>query len=250
MGAHLLGFESSLRVLFWGPPGSGKKTNIEVLHDRTPPELSGRLVSVRALGDRTILFERGWRSGGLNGGPFRMHFFAISGPDVHDSNLRRLLEEVDGVVHVVGAEEDAAERSRGCRARLDAGMAAVGRRLADLPQVFQFNQRDRAAARPLEALRGDVETGDHPWCEATAIRGEGVVESVGLLVCGMGEDWTWEGTDTELAFFRRRAEKRLHEGRPPVPSTRATPAVIPDEVEFYRPTGVGGAGPLDLIPHR
>lgn len=144
---------------------------LEALHRSTPESERGLLVRVAAHGDRVTLFER--RTEPLT----RVVLYTLSGPDAHESNLRRVLESADAVVLVVGSDERQIEEAGACLARLDEWLRVRGRDPGELELFLEYNQRDRPDAVPVSALNARLNRGGAAWGEAVATRGEGVSEA-------------------------------------------------------------------------
>ena len=49
--------ELQLKIVYYGPAKSGKTTNLQMLHDRLPPDRRGRLVSISTDHERTLFFD-------------------------------------------------------------------------------------------------------------------------------------------------------------------------------------------------
>ncbi|MEL6341436.1 MAG: MglA protein, partial [Myxococcota bacterium] len=49
--------ELVLKVVYYGPPLSGKTTNLQALHRLLNPELCGRLTTLDTANDRTLFFD-------------------------------------------------------------------------------------------------------------------------------------------------------------------------------------------------
>lgn len=160
--------------MLWGPAGAGKETLLEALYRSTPAGERGRLVRVAVNGDQVLLFERRERHAAP---PTRIVVYTLSGPDAHETNLRRVLDAADAVVLVVGASAQQAEGARACLERLDAWLRERGRDPRDLELFLEYNQRDRPDAVPVDELNARLNAGGAAWGEAVATRGEGVNEA-------------------------------------------------------------------------
>src|SRR5690606_11362979 len=64
---------------------------------------------------------------------------------------------------------------------LESNLAEMGRNLADVPFVLQYNKRDLPDVMPIEELEADLNRIDATTCEASALRGDGVFETLKLL---------------------------------------------------------------------
>lgn len=49
--------EINLKIVYYGPPLSGKTTNLEYIYQTIPPTRRGEMVSLKTRGDRTLFFD-------------------------------------------------------------------------------------------------------------------------------------------------------------------------------------------------
>src|ERR1043165_9897787 len=49
--------EVTVKIVYYGPGLSGKTTNLQMVHQRTSPEVRGRLLTVETHDDRTLFFD-------------------------------------------------------------------------------------------------------------------------------------------------------------------------------------------------
>jgi signal recognition particle receptor subunit beta len=185
----------TLKLVYYGPPLSGKTSNLRALHAAVDKLNRGRLMTLDTRDDRTLFFDLMpifFRTSGFS---FRIKVYTVPGQPVHEATRQVVLASADGVVFVA----DSSATSRGENAaswqNLQVNLAALG--LERLPIVVQYNKRDLADAVPLaEADRfGDPA---RPIESACAKRGEGVVATFFLLVAH-----AWELLDRNLQLARK-----------------------------------------------
>src|SRR6185295_16219803 len=72
--------EIHFKIVYYGPGLGGKTTNLQVLHDRLPPDRRGRLLSVATDHERTLFFDfLPVDLGTINGLLTRFHLYTVPG---------------------------------------------------------------------------------------------------------------------------------------------------------------------------
>ncbi len=178
--------EIVFKVVYYGPPSSGKKTNVQEAHKLLHPLARGRLNVLRTAEDETLYFDvLPILSSGDRGYRIKLKIYAASGQVVQASTRRVILAGADGVAFV--ADSSPAQSATNtdhwqgmCRYLSDTGLDP-----AELPMVIQFNKRDVAGCRPEAELRALPQSLQHPTYFAQACNGEGVLETLHGLVSTM-----------------------------------------------------------------
>src|ERR1700742_1557739 len=97
--------EINLKVVYYGPPLSGKTTNLQILHERTPRENRSELMSVKTEGDRTLFFDfLQLEMGKIMGMTPKFKLYTVPGQSYYKASRRLVLQGVDGVVFVADSE--------------------------------------------------------------------------------------------------------------------------------------------------
>jgi signal recognition particle receptor subunit beta len=138
----------TLKLVYFGPPRSGKTTNLRALHDRVDASGRGRLMTLDTKDDRTLFFDLlpiFFRTTALS---FRIKVYTVPGQPMHEATRRVVLAGADGVVFVADSSPAQIEANREsweglARSRADLDLAAV-------PMVVQYNKRDLPDAVALE----------------------------------------------------------------------------------------------------
>lgn len=175
--------EIVLKVVYYGPPLSGKTTNLQALHDILSPSARGRMTVLDTADDRTLFFDMlPVILNDATGYTVKLKLFTVPGQVIHAATRRLVLSGADGVVFIADSQLSEArlnnEYWHGMRHYLEeTGLDPNG-----IPTVIQFNKRD------LPNIRSDAELeqlrlkSPEPLYGAVAIRGEGVRETLeGLL---------------------------------------------------------------------
>jgi signal recognition particle receptor subunit beta len=175
--------ELALKVVYSGPALSGKTTNLQMLHQMLDPRARGRLMSLDTADDRTLFFDLlpvfFQARGGLN---VKVKIFTVPGQVMHRSTRRIVLAGADAVAFVADSQLAEARANAEAWQSLQHDMRDNGLDPDRTPLVVQFNKRDMPAVRSdaeLDALRAQS---PQPIVTAVAIRGEGVIETLFLLL--------------------------------------------------------------------
>jgi signal recognition particle receptor subunit beta len=180
----------TLKLVYYGPPLSGKTSNLRALHGKVDTLNRGRLMTLDTRDDRTLFFDLlpiFFRASGFS---FRIKVYTVPGQPVHEATRKVVLAGADGVVFVADSKPDQREANRASWQNLVANLASIG--LQNLPIVVQYNKRDLPDAVPLEAADrfGDP---DRALAGACARTGDGVVPTFFDLV-----GRAWEALDKDL----------------------------------------------------
>lgn len=143
--------EVQFKIVYCGPPGGGKTTNLQYIHRRLDPSLRGDLVSIATERDRTICFDflpvhetvvGGYRT--------RFQLYAVPGQRLLSETRRSVLAGADGIVFVAdsnpGRLESNLEAWQGTREDLIANRVDPER----IPFVYQYNKTDLPGGIPPE----------------------------------------------------------------------------------------------------
>ncbi|MDB4953229.1 MAG: hypothetical protein JWO36_798, partial [Myxococcales bacterium] len=180
----------TLKLVYYGPPLSGKTSNLRALHDKVDKLNRGRLMALDTRDDRTLFFDLlpiFFRTSSFS---FRIKVYTVPGQPVHEATRKVVLQGADGVVFVADSSPDQREANRSAWHNLIANLHSSS--IDKVPIVLQYNKRDLPNRMPLE----DCERFGDPQraiVEATACTGEGVLPTFFELVGS-----TWDHLDKHL----------------------------------------------------
>jgi len=180
--------EVAIKLVYYGPALSGKTTNLQMLHERVDPTARGRLLTLDTKDDRTLFFDLlpiFFKS--KSGLTIKVRLFTVPGQVIHNSTRRLVLQGVDGVAFIADSRVAETKNNNESYANLKTNLRDNGIDPAQMPIVIQFNKRDLPGIRSDAELANIAARGREPIFPASAIAGEGVVETFfGLL----GLTWT------------------------------------------------------------
>jgi hypothetical protein len=185
--------ERQLKLVYYGPPLSGKTSNLRALHAKVDTLNRGRLMTLDTRDDRTLFFDLlpiFFRTSSFS---FRIKVYTVPGQPAHEATRRVVLAGCDGVVFVADSCADMVEANRQAWGNLTANLQAFA--LDKVPIVVQYNKRDLPSAVPFDDCD---KFGTHDVTTAIAKTGEGVVPTFFTLV-----DRAWEHLDRDLQLAGR-----------------------------------------------
>ena len=175
--------EITLKIVFYGPPLSGKTTNLQVIHRILEGGVAGRLTTLNTADDRTLFFDLlplTLRS--ESGYQIKVKLFTVPGQVIHAATRRLVLSGADGVVFVADSQVSQSRVNNEYWHGMQFYMQESGIDPATIPTVIQFNKRDLPDVRTPEELDAIRSRSVEPVYEAVAVRGDGVLETLqGLL---------------------------------------------------------------------
>src|SRR6187549_4175382 len=120
----------TLKLVYYGPPHSGKTSNLRALHDKVDKLNRGRLMTLDTRDDRTLFFDLlpiFFRTTALS---FRIKVYTVPGQPMHEATRRVVLQGADGVVFVADSTPTQLEANREAwssmmRNRAELGLTAL-----------------------------------------------------------------------------------------------------------------------------
>jgi mutual gliding-motility protein MglA len=171
--------EINCKIVYYGPPFSGKTTNLEHIYNKTNPDAKGKMSSLATETDRTLFFDflplalseiRGFKT--------RFHLYTVPGQVLYDVSRKLILKGVDGVVFVGDSQMSRIEENLESMENLRTNLAEHGYNLDKLPYVIQYNKRDMPEIASIEELRAILNPTKVPDFEAVAGTGVGVFDTL------------------------------------------------------------------------
>jgi len=174
--------ELAVKVVYYGPALSGKTTNLQTLYQKMDPKVRGRLMTLDTKDDRTLFFDMMpvfFRTPG--GVKVKIKLYTVPGQVMHESTRRIVLQGSDALVFVADGRKSETASTLAYWKDMLQNLEANGLDPHAIPIVIQKNKTD------LEGLRddefADLSRGAKvPVVPAKAIQGEGVLETLGVLL--------------------------------------------------------------------
>ncbi|MEN8241487.1 MAG: ADP-ribosylation factor-like protein [Chloroflexota bacterium] len=177
--------EINIKIVYYGPPLSGKTTNLEHIHQRIPAQQRGELVSLKTRGDRTLFFDyMQLELPPIQGMKPKFNLYTVPGQVAYTASRKLVLQGADAVIFVADSQSDRMQDNLQSLYDLYQNLKEAGTDPQQTPLVVQFNKRDLEDAAPTseikEVLR--LQNYDIPSFEAVATQGDGVIETLKLTI--------------------------------------------------------------------
>jgi mutual gliding-motility protein MglA len=185
----------TLKLVYWGPPLSGKTSNLRALHAKVDKLNRGRLMTLDTRDDRTLFFDLlpiFFRTSSFS---MRIKVYTVPGQPVHEATRKIVLAGADGVVFVADSSPAQHQANRASWHNLVANLATFA--LDKIPVVVQYNKRDLPDAVPIATADrfGDPA---RRLLEAQAKDGTGVLQTFFELVGS-----AWISLDKDLGLEKK-----------------------------------------------
>ncbi|MBO6939007.1 MAG: gliding motility protein [Deltaproteobacteria bacterium] len=192
--------ELLVKLVYYGPGLGGKTTSLQHVHQSSPAETRGQLVSLATPVDRTLYFDflplRAPAAAGyiVRDYHVRLQLFTVPGQVYFNATRKLVLTGVDGIVFVADSQRERHDANLESLENLVDNLEEQGRALDEIPWVLQLNKRDLPTAMAVEELERSLNVYGRPAIETIATSGEGVMEALDTLVRLTLEDLEARGT--------------------------------------------------------
>jgi signal recognition particle receptor subunit beta len=171
------------KVVYYGPPQSGKTTNLEQIHRISDPEASNRLISLNTAQDRTLFFDLlPFSLGTVSGYDFKIQLYTVPGQVQYNATRRVVLAGADAVVFVADAQKAMARENLSAFENMKVNLLANRLVPEKVPLVLQYNKQDLGGLMPSAELDRTLNLWGRKAFPAVAARGEGVMETFAAVV--------------------------------------------------------------------
>jgi signal recognition particle receptor subunit beta len=174
--------EMTAKIVYYGPGLCGKTTNLMVIFDKLDPKSKGKMLSLATKTDRTLFFDLLpvdiGKVGNFN---LKIQLYTVPGQVFYNETRRLVLKGADAVVFVADSQPSMVDSTRESFANLLENMEQNQIDPNDTPIIIQYNKRDLPGVLPVEALQEQLGFEGYPYTEASAIKGDGVMETFRLV---------------------------------------------------------------------
>jgi len=185
----------TLKLVYYGPPLSGKTTNLKWLHAQVEKDSRGRLMMLDTKDDRTLFFDLlpiFFRTSKLS---FRVKVYTVPGQPLHDATRRVVLRGADGIAFIADSQRDAVASNNQSYAEMVKNVDALGLDRQRMPIVIQYNKQDLPDALSEDEIGALAAAGSEPVIPACALDGRGVFDTLLQLLHD-----TWHALDDDIGL--------------------------------------------------
>lgn len=173
--------EMTAKIVYYGPGLCGKTTNLMVIFDKLDPKNRGKMLSLATKTDRTLFFDLLpvdiGRVGNFN---LRIQLYTVPGQVFYNETRKLVLKGADAIVFVVDSQPSMIESNRESFQNLLENLQINQVDANEIPIIIQYNKRDIPGVLPVEELEETLDLTGFPSTEASAVQGEGVMETFKL----------------------------------------------------------------------
>ena len=174
--------EMTAKIVYYGPGLCGKTTNLMVIFDKLDPSQKGKMLSLATKTDRTLFFDLLpvdiGKVGTFN---LKIQLYTVPGQVFYNETRKLVLKGADSVVFVADSQPAMIDANRESFENLIENLELNHIDVNDTPIIIQYNKRDIPGVLPVEQLQEALGFEGYPYTEASAIKGEGVMETFKLV---------------------------------------------------------------------
>jgi signal recognition particle receptor subunit beta len=145
----------TFKIVYYGPPMSGKSTNLRWIYRTVPEKGRGQFSSIVTGTERILFFDfLPAELGTIKGFETRLSLYAVPGRGLNRLTGKAVLRAVDGLVFV--ADSSINRRQDNVRNLADMAKDLGDLDLSDTPVVFQLNKRDAPDVMTVSDMTADL----------------------------------------------------------------------------------------------
>ncbi len=174
--------EMTAKIVYYGPGLCGKTTNLMVIFDKLDPKSKGKMLSLATKTDRTLFFDLLpvdiGKVGNFN---LKIQLYTVPGQVFYNETRKLVLKGADAVVFVADSQRSMVESTKESFNNLLDNMKENQIDPEDTPILVQYNKRDIPGVPDVEELEMLLGLEGYPHTEASALKGDGVMETFKLV---------------------------------------------------------------------
>lgn len=199
--------EVVVKLAYCGPVSSGKTTNLQVIHRKTPQKARSDWSYTHGVAHINIYpFELG-NPGKLN---TRIQIFVLQ-PDGDESARKQILQNIDGIVFVADSHRERLGENLETLQQLEKDLDGCGRDIIDILKVIQWNKQDLVAACKPDQLHKCINYYDFRTVPACSTNYEGVFPTLSSCMHNLRVQI---GQEVRRSIRDQRRGQTMHEIQP------------------------------------
>lgn len=231
--------EISAKIVYYGPALCGKTTNVQFIHQKLNPRQRGELVSLATDSDRTLFFDfLPIELENVGGFKTRFQIYTVPGQVYYNTTRKAVLTGVDGVIFVADSQTSMEQENLESFNNLIENLKYYNRDISQLPLILQYNKRDLSNITSINGLDQLFNQPDLPKFTASAVTGNGVLQTLTACCKQVLQDLKKKSKRTEQSPTGATAIK---------PSPVRNKAVTPTPQKATLPTSISGVTTTNRI---
>ncbi|HEY0882793.1 MAG TPA: gliding-motility protein MglA [Archangium sp.] len=171
--------EVHLKCVYDGPVGVGTDENLRYIHEKTAPELKGKLIKMAPTTGPAAVSFFPLSLGEIRGFKTRFHLYALAGGAPTAAERALVLKGVDGIIFVAYADKARLKENIAAFDALKSALATQGYDWRKMPLTVQLNRADAKGALTADELRAALKLGaEVPLFPANSATGVGVFDTL------------------------------------------------------------------------
>ena len=244
--------EMTAKIVYYGPGLCGKTTNLMVIFDKLDPKSKGKMLSLATKTDRTLFFDLLpvdiGKVGNFN---LKIQLYTVPGQVFYNETRKLVLKGADSIVFVADSQPAMVEANRESFANLLDNMQENNLDPNDTPIVIQYNKRDIPGVLPVEELQEKLGFEGYPFTEASALKGEGVMDTFKLVSKITAKHllgrFKGPGKGEALPLKKAAPPKKVAKAPEPEPEPEVLTSPFPDTVPFPESPMDGGYEKMEEV---
>ena len=175
--------EIHCKIIYYGPAGSGKTTNIQWISKNTESQTQLDVSSIPLKTDPSIFFDfLPLDIGTIRGFKTRLHLYTIpTGDTLFETSQKLLLKGVDGVIFIADSQKGKKTDNKKALEQLTKLLKEEGLEISKIPMVIQYNKQDLEDTQSIPQMRIELNMYNHPDFPSSSHTGEGIFETLKTL---------------------------------------------------------------------
>jgi signal recognition particle receptor subunit beta len=166
------------KIVYYGPGLCGKTTNLQYVYTKLNPKKRGKIISLATEADRTLFFDfLPVELGVVQGFRVRFQLYTVPGQVFYSATRKLVLKGTDAVVFVADSQADVLGKNIESIEDMKQNLMENGIDPDSIPIAFQYNKRDLENVLDVGLLDKKLNFRQAPWFEASAVKGDGVMET-------------------------------------------------------------------------
>ncbi len=208
------------KIVYYGPGLCGKTTNLEYINRSVKG--TKEMVSLATQGDRTIFFDfLPMELGQIRGINTAFKLYTVPGQVRYNLTRKMVLKNADGVVFVADSQRLMADSNLESLENLFANLSELKADVDNIPVVLQYNKRDLPDLLTREQLDKALNGKGYPVFLASAMTGDGVVETLAKISSLVFEKISAEFGGDASGGEGARARRPKRTTKPGLPAQKA-----------------------------